>query len=87
MFSEFYNLLSGWFELDTWIVITAALAAMSCALPGAWLLLRRQSLLGDALSHSVLPGIVLAYLAMHWMEEHHWLSADSGIRHLVLFLG
>ena len=87
MFSEFYNLLSGWFELDTWIVITAALAAMSCALPGAWLLLRRQSLLGDALSHSVLPGIVLAYLVMHWLEEHEWLAADSGIRHLVLFSG
>ena len=87
MVAEFFHLLSGWFALDTWIVVTGALAAMSCALPGAWLLLRRQSLLGDALSHSVLPGIVLAYLCMHWMEEQGWLSPDSGVRHLILFLG
>ncbi|WP_397569211.1 metal ABC transporter permease [Schlesneria sp. T3-172] len=87
MINEFFNLLSDWYSLDTWIVVTAALAAMSCALPGAWLLLRRQSLLGDALSHSILPGIVLAYLAMHWFEEQGWLSATSSVRHLVLFLG
>ena len=87
MINEFYTLLSDWYSLDTWIVLTAALAATSSALPGAWLLLRRQSLLGDALSHSVLPGIVLAYLAMHWLEEQGWLSSDSGFRHLVLFLG
>ena len=87
MFTEFSQLLSGWFALDTWIVVTGALAAMSCALPGTWLFLRRQSLLGDALSHSILPGIVLAYLAMHWMEQRHGFSADSGIRPLILFLG
>ena len=87
MFAEFYDLLSGWFELDTWIVITGSLAAMSCALPGAWLFLRRQSLLGDALSHSILPGIVLAYLAMHSLEQLDWITTDSGFRTLVLFLG
>lgn len=87
MFAEFFNLLSDWFELDTWIVVTGALAAMSCALPGAWLFLRRQSLLGDALSHSILPGIVLAYLGMHVLEQHQWMTSDSGTRPLVLFLG
>lgn len=87
MFQEFFHLLSDWFELDTWIVVTGALAAMSCALPGSWLFLRRQSLLGDALSHSILPGIVLAYLAMHTLEQHGWIPADSGARPLVLFLG
>ena len=87
MIAEFFELLAGWFALDTWIVITGALAAMSCALPGTWLLLRRQCLLGDALSHSVLPGIVLAYLAMHGLEANHWMSPTSGSRHLILFLG
>lgn len=87
MFTEIYNLLSNWNSLDTWIVIIGSLAAMSCALPGAWLFLRRQSLLGDALSHSVLPGIVLAYLAMHALEESGWIVPESSIRHFALFLG
>jgi manganese/zinc/iron transport system permease protein len=87
MFTEFSNLISGWIPLDTWIVITGALAGMACALPGAWLLLRRQSLLGDALSHSILPGIVLSYLALNSLEKTGWLSPDSGFRHLVIFLG
>lgn len=75
MFTEFFRLLSGWQNLDTWIAITGALAAMACALPGTWLILRRQSLLGDALSHAVLPGIVLSYLMMSWLEHAGWLSS------------
>ena len=37
-------------------------AAMACALPGNFLLLRKQALIGDAISHVVLPGIVVAFL-------------------------
>jgi manganese/zinc/iron transport system permease protein len=37
-------------------------AAIACALPGNFLLLRGQALIGDAISHVVLPGIVLAFL-------------------------
>ena len=79
MFSEFLQRLSVWEGIDTWIAITGALAAMACALPGTWLVLRRQSLLGDALSHAVLPGIVLAYLGMSWMEEIGWLADPSHV--------
>ncbi len=43
-------------------MLVAVLAAVACALPGNFLLLRRQSLLGDAISHVVLPGIVAAFL-------------------------
>ncbi len=77
MFAEFFQRLSFWESLDTWIAVTGALAAMACALPGTWLLLRRQSMLGDALSHAVLPGIVIAYLGMSWMEDAGWLKAPS----------
>ncbi|MBN2647064.1 MAG: metal ABC transporter permease [Thiotrichales bacterium] len=48
--------------LDLWILATASLVAASCALVGVFLILRRQALMGDAISHSVLLGIVLAYL-------------------------
>ena len=37
-------------------------AAIACALPGNFLILRRQALIGDAISHVVLPGIVVAFL-------------------------
>lgn len=79
MFSEFLERLSVWEGIDTWIAVTGALAAMACALPGTWLVLRRQSLLGDALSHAVLPGIVLAYLGMSWLEQTGWLADPSHV--------
>lgn len=47
---------------EFWILITASLVATSCALVGSLLILRRMALLGDAISHSVLLGIVLVYL-------------------------
>lgn len=51
-----------WTELDTWIVITGALTAMACAIPGVFLLLNKQSMLGDAISHAVLPGLAIGFL-------------------------
>ena len=43
-------------------ILIGCLAAVACALPGNFLLLRRQALIGDAISHVVLPGIVVAFL-------------------------
>lgn len=51
-----------WLPLDTWIVVIAALASVACALPGCFLVLRKMSMMGDALSHAVLPGIAIAFL-------------------------
>lgn len=47
---------------DAWLMIVGVLAAVACAIPGTFLMLRRLSLMGDAISHAVLPGIVVAYL-------------------------
>ncbi|MFO7582548.1 metal ABC transporter permease [Guyparkeria sp.] len=43
-------------------LLIGVLAAIACALPGNFLVLRRQALIGDAISHVVLPGIVVAFL-------------------------
>lgn len=43
-------------------LVIATLAALACAAPGNFLLLRRQALLGDAMAHVVLPGLVVAFL-------------------------
>jgi len=44
------------------ILLTGGSAALACALLGTFLVLRGMSLIGDAISHAVLPGIVLAFL-------------------------
>lgn len=44
-----------------WIVLTGALTGAACALGGSFLVLRRMAMLGDAISHAVLPGIAIAY--------------------------
>jgi manganese/zinc/iron transport system permease protein len=45
-----------------WIIVTASLIALSCALVGNYLVLRNQAMLGDALSHAILPGLLFAFL-------------------------
>ncbi|BCN93745.1 manganese transport system membrane protein MntD [Thiomicrorhabdus immobilis] len=47
---------------DIWILATASLVAASTSMIGVFLILRKQALIGDAISHSVLLGIVLAFL-------------------------
>lgn len=55
--------MSGWnWQLDGWIVLAGILSACSCALLGNFLVLRRMSLMGDAISHAVLPGLAVAFL-------------------------
>lgn len=48
--------------LDLFPFAAALLASVTCALLGNFLVLRRISLMGDAISHSVLPGLVIAFL-------------------------
>lgn len=44
-----------------WIILTGSLTASTCGLLGCFLVLRRLSLIGDAISHAILPGIFAAY--------------------------
>jgi manganese/zinc/iron transport system permease protein len=43
------------------ISLTAVFTALSCALLGVFLVLRKMTMVGDAISHAVLPGIAVAY--------------------------
>jgi manganese/zinc/iron transport system permease protein len=83
--------MNDWFVehmADVKIAATAAVAAMSCALPGAWLLLRRQSMMGDALSHTALPGIVIAMLAVESARAAGWIDRLAApAQHLALLAG
>ena len=46
---------------DFVIVLTAVLVAVPCSVLGTLLVLRQMSMMGDAISHAVLPGIVVAF--------------------------
>ncbi|MFM7245066.1 MAG: metal ABC transporter permease [Planctomycetaceae bacterium] len=50
-------------SIHGWAMATAAVVAATCALVGTLLVVRRLSLLGDAIGHAVLPGVALAVLA------------------------
>ncbi len=43
------------------IQIVAAVVAVTCSLPGVFLVLRRMAMMSDAISHAILLGIVLAF--------------------------
>ncbi|MDA1261822.1 MAG: metal ABC transporter permease [Planctomycetota bacterium] len=48
--------------IDGWIIAVSALAAVACAIPGSFLVVRNTSMLADAISHAVLPGIAVGFL-------------------------
>lgn len=45
-----------------YIITTASLFSISCGILGCFLVLRKMAMVGDAISHAVLPGIVFAFL-------------------------
>lgn len=62
---------------DLWILLTAAMVAASLGFIGCFLILRRLAMVGDAISHSVLLGIVVAFL----------LTGSMGLLPMVLGAG
>ena len=50
------------------------LVCAACGLAGNYLILRRMALVGDAISHSVLPGLAIAFLAANAWTAHQSLS-------------
>ena len=55
--------LNHWeWSLDGWIIVAGILCAVASALIGPFLVLRKMSMMGDAISHAVLPGLAVAFL-------------------------
>lgn len=65
-----------------WLVIMAILVSLPCALIGCFLNLRKMSLIGDAISHSVLPGIVIAFLIIRDLSSP-WLILGATLSGLL----
>ncbi|MCI0652237.1 MAG: metal ABC transporter permease [Planctomycetes bacterium] len=60
--AEQFAALSPAVQATLWTVLIAMAAATSSALLGSYLVLRRMGLVGDAISHAVLPGLVVGFL-------------------------
>ncbi|MDQ0272037.1 metal ABC transporter permease [Cytobacillus purgationiresistens] len=58
---------------EAWILIIGSLAGVTCGIIGCFLILRRLSMLADAISHTVLLGIVLAFLISQSMNGMYML--------------
>jgi manganese/zinc/iron transport system permease protein len=68
-------------SLQLEIQLIAVVVAAACALPGVFLVLRRTAMLSDAISHTVLLGIVLTFF---WVQDlaSPWLilgAASTGL--------
>ncbi len=65
-------------QIDLPALLVAVLSAVSCGLLGNYLVLRRQALVGDAISHLVLPGIVVGFLVVGSLSTLAMMSGALG---------
>jgi len=87
-----YVVVSTWTESGAyygWMFLMGFLVAASCGLVGNYLILRRMALVGDAISHSVLPGLAVAFIVANLESgESDVGSVGHGVRSpMVMFLG
>jgi len=68
------------------IQLIASIVAVACAIPGTFLVLRKMAMISDAISHSILPGIVLGFFITHDLNSPILilLAAFTGIITVVL---
>src|SRR5829696_8878546 len=78
--------MTAWDVHDWWTVAVSAVGNAACALVGCALMLRRLALLGDAVSHAVLPGIAIAYLVVGRVNPIATLVAAAVVGVVVAWL-
>lgn len=61
-----------------WLMLMAFLVALPCSQMGSFLILRRMALTGDAISHSVFPGVVIAFVFTGDLASP-WLIVGAGL--------
>ncbi|QDX93240.1 metal ABC transporter permease [Brevibacillus laterosporus] len=69
-----------------WIILTGSLVAATCGFLGCFLILRRMAMLGDAISHAILPGIALAFLITNSRDTLPMLIGAGAFGLLTVFL-
>ena len=67
-------------------VLLAVVTALACAVPGTFVVLRKNSMLVDAISHAVLPGIVVGYFFTRSLDSP-LLIVGAALAGLLVVLG
>jgi manganese/zinc/iron transport system permease protein len=62
---------------QTEIQLVAIVVAVACALVGVFLVLRQMTMMSDAISHSILPGIVVAFFLTHDLSSPFLIIAAA----------
>lgn len=65
------------FSFTFWTVLMGFFVTAACGVVGNYLLLRRMALVGDAISHSILPGLVVAFLI--FKSTSIWVSIAGAV--------
>lgn len=65
-------------KMLVWFGLACFFTALGCSQVGTFLVMRKMSLVGDAISHSVLPGIVVAFLLVGTLDSP-WLLIGAGL--------
>lgn len=68
------------------VILLAVVTAVACALPGVFVVLRRGSMLVDAISHAVFPGIVLGFALTRDLDSP-FLVLGAAATGLIVVLG
>lgn len=72
----------GQFEIQ----LIAAVVAAACAVPGVFLVLRKMAMMSDAISHAILPGIVVGFFLTHDLNSPLLVLTAAATGVLTVFL-
>ena len=68
------------------IVLIGVVTAVAASIPGTYLVLRRTAMVSDAISHSILPGIVIAFFVTRDLNSPLLLAAAAATGVLTVVL-
>lgn len=71
--------------IEAWTLAIAVATAVACSLCGALLVLNREALVSEGLSHAVLPGIILAFVLIG-DRSSPWLVLSAGLAGLLMIV-
>jgi len=64
--------------IEFWVILTGILVGITCGIAGVFLILRRMSMIADAISHTVLFGIVMAYIITQTLNGF-WMLVGAAV--------
>ena len=72
-------------SIELWTLTIALLTAVTCSMCGVFLVVKREALVSEGLSHAVLPGITIAYVFLN-DSNSPWLLVGASLTGLLMVL-